>query len=376
MTPRLVGFTLVSAAAVFAACTSHTNPVAAVNRALVQAADTVTIDSFPFMPNVHVAALPTLPDTLRPAGFNDIGEVVGYLSGRVWHWEGSRGLQFFTNPPGTHVGDAFNTYALNNLGDVAVAIGPDTSSTGQAAYFDWYGVLHYLRPLSKFTPDCGLFAINDHREALGYCAAGAGYLPTIWTPSGNPVPIEPGGGAPYGVGTWTALSNSGYLFGDSITTGLLFTPQRQLRHLSPAFYFISGGLNDNGQVTGSIFDGQHGVEQAAAWFSDTATTLGVHGVGWAISDDSIVAGISDGSYTGTSFGWVWTPHTGVQRLPGLEGFAVLNKETLNGTIMFMNRKRQIIAQMTKSDGHSVTYVMWTLPATITRGTPSTFAVAR
>jgi len=63
-------------------------------------------------------------------------------------------------------------------------------------------------------------------------------------------------------------------------------------------------------------------------------------------------------------------------LPGLEGFAVLNKETLNGTIMFMNRKRQIIAQMTKSDGHTVTYVMWTLPATITRGTPPTFAVAR
>jgi hypothetical protein len=377
MSRTLVGPTLALVALVSGACSTHSDPVASMDRSQVQVADTLTRDSFPFAPNVHTAALPTLPATLNPSGFNDFGEVVGASGNQAWHWEGSRGLAFFAKPLEYTVVDVEN---VNNRGDVAVNVTPDTGTNRsvQAAYFDWFGALHVLRPLSRSTPSCAIKAINDSREAIGECFSGGLFLPTIWTPFGTPVPVEPGGGAPLKTGLIVSLANSGYIFGyDTNLVGFTFSPGRQLQHLRPAMQFITGGLNDNGQVTGEILDGHipnRPFEAAAAWLSDSARELGINGAGWAISDDSIVVGISDATY-GNAFGFVWTVGTGVQRLPGLEHLAVLDQESVNTFRMFMNKKRQILGRITKSDG-TQTYVMWTLPATITRGAAPTLARVR
>jgi hypothetical protein len=353
------------------------------DRAQVSASDTVTIDSFPFVPNVHTAALPTLPTTLSPSGFNDFGEVVGASGGRVWAWEGSRGLRYFGPPAGYTIA---NASTVNNRGDIGVDLLPiGANYPEQAAYIDWYGKVHLLRPLSNFTPSCVINGINDSREAIGSCSVGTQHLSTIWTPFGTPVPLEPGGGAPLdGAHNVLTLSNTGYIFGydtlgETGPTGFVFSPSRVLTTLQPSMFFLTGGMNDNGQPVGAILDFRipnHGFTAPGVWFTDTATELPVQGVAFAISDDSVVVGITEGSaYEPGVFPFVWTATTGVQRLPGLEADAKLNQETMNTSFLYMNRSRQILGQIVKSDG-TVAFVIWTLPATITRGTRPTFAMAR
>lgn len=402
----IVGMATAATAAIFCACTDSAGPSASRTGTIER---TLTIDSIPYLAGVHLAALPGLDFNHQPFAMNDWGEVVGIFNpgapntiGPVsaYKWQATRGMTILSMP-------GFQTRAtgVNDSGQVAITLSTDTSSS--AAIWGWFGNVKVLRDLSTFRtpnahPMCQGGPINNHGIVLGLCTvlgqveqpcAEPQSFPTLWTTFGTPDAFHPGGGPAFGVNGgnapgWTdAGLAAGTFFSDPCFAtahahAYVYNVATQVERVLPdlviggvALNTFANAVNDNGYAVGQARTGQPGCsDHAVVWLADgAARDLGICGIATGISDDGIVIGTYQNG--DSSFAFVWTPTTGVHRLPhiypahgNVSGSPQPNE--MSGAIA-INRKHQILGSATASAANTSpptsTAVMWTLPAGFTGG---------
>lgn len=352
------------------ACSSSVSPstdVSTVERAVSPAPAAI-----PYIPSVHVSALPAFDDpALMPTAFNDFGEVVGdsnnasTFTSTVFKWQSTRGFHFLHLPV-----DSFaeaNAVSVNDHGQVAVELLtiPPTGRTQTiaAAIWDWFGNVRILRPLGAGY-NCQPSSINDSGVLVGTCSV----YPTVWTAFGTPDGLHVGGGGQPIQGSAYSISEAGYIAGQSTAAGYVFTPTKQLIPLPPPKASIPNrintGINDSGWVAGQVFDTTLLHYDPAVWTRrDSLHVLyraaGSEGNMTAISDDGIAVGAVTDATTGLMVPVIWTAAHGLQRLPGLERSTLLVKEA--GAAIAINRVHRILGYIVLSTGQ-VRWVVWTLPA--------------
>jgi hypothetical protein len=181
-----------------------------------------------------------------------------------------------------------------------------------------------------------------------------------------------GGGSPI-LGIVGSISDAGYVAGQTPnSTGFVFTPTKQEILLPPARAtyptLLGVGVNDSGWVAGMVFDTIHLHFEPAIWARNDSLYLpypassGEGGMN-SISDDGVAVGGVVDSVTGLGVPVIWTRANGLQRLPGLEGGALLAKES--GTAGAINHVHQILGNIVMSTGRN-RVVVWTLPAVMSK----------
>jgi len=176
-----------------------------------------------------------------------------------------------------------------------------------------------------------------------------------------------GGGSPI-LGTVGSISDAGYISGQTgNSTGFVFTPTKQEILLPPARAsypdLLGAAVNDSGWVAGMVFDTIHLDFEPAVWTPNGSLHLPYpassgQGIMASISDDGIAVGAVVDTVTGRQVPVIWTQAAGLQRLPGLEGSALLAKES--GGVIAINHVHQILGNIVMSTGQNRA-VMWTLP---------------
>lgn len=369
-----VGFALGMVAVTSLACSNTTNPVAdsPIERTVTQLPGAI-----PFLTNVHTAALPAFnnPSVITPKAFNDLGEIVGdsintngFFSHTIFKWKADYGFSFLQVPTSPLGATNASAVTVNDQGKVAFQLQTLAGPEGQilqAATWDWQGNVTTLRSLGGGF-NCEPKGYNNLGVMLGVCydtAAGSNTYPTVWTPFGTPDALYVGGGGSPIVGTAYAISDAGYISGQTgNSTGFIFTPTKQENSLAPARASYPFGVNDSGAVAGMVFDTTRLEFEPAIWTS-SGTFDHVYpspGIMSDMSDDNIaVGGVSD-TTIGIQVPVIWTAANGLQRLPGLEHSNLLSKEP--GSAMAINKVHQILGYVILTTGQ-VVYVMWSLPDT-------------
>jgi len=374
-----VGLAVGMFAAVSLACSNASNPLA---DSKMERDVTVPPGAIPYITGVHVAALPAFDNAgVEPVAFNDLGEIVGdsvsntTFGSTIFRWVADRGFTFLHLPV-----DSFTiayAFSVNDRAQVAVQL-TDLGGTGHAPHieagiWDWQGDVKVLRPLGAGY-SCDPYSINDSGVVVGDCYVpisgepqGSPFFATVWTAFGNPDGLYAGGGGQPFQGTATSISDAGYIAGTSSLnfTGFVFTPTKQLISLIPARASTPNrsntGVNDSGWVAGSVFDSISLTWVPAVWtrgdslhylYRDQPGTMS------DISDDGIAVGGIPDTTSGLNVPVIWTAANGLQRLPGLEGSALLAKES--GVAVQINKVHQILGTIIMSTGQRRT-VMWTLP---------------
>jgi hypothetical protein len=364
------------------ACSNATNPLADPVDSKAERAVAQAPGSIPYIQGVHAAALPAFDDpALVPRAFNDWGEVVGdsfnlasSTPSTVFKWQATRGFQFLRlNPDSIPFASAVS---VNDHGQVAVQLQP-AGQPIEATIWDWFGHVKVLRPLGRGF-SCEPKSMNNSGIVLAVCyvpgqSQGANTYPTVWTPFGNPDGLHVGGGGSPILGIAGSISDAGYIAGQTPnSTGFVFTPTKQEILLPPARAtyptLLGAGVNDSGWVAGMVFDTVHLHFEPAIWARNDSLYLpypassGEGGMN-SISDDGIAVGSVVDSVTGLGVPVIWTRANGLQRLPGLEGGALLAKES--GTAGAINHVHQILGNIVMSTGRNRA-VVWTLPAVMSK----------
>jgi hypothetical protein len=215
-------------------------------------------------------------------------------------------------------------------------------------------------------------------------------FPTLWTTFGTPDALHPGGGPALGISGnaagWTdAGFAAGTLFGNPCgpgghAHGYVYNAVTQVQRVLPDL--VIGGVdlntfvfavNDNGYAVGEAITLQPNCDDhPVVWLADGAPRdLGICGIATGISDDGIVIGTYENRVPGdSSFAFVWTAATGVQRLPhlyaehGASPGAPFPNE--GSAAIAINRRHQILgiaaAAGLNTEPPTAIAVMWTLPA--------------
>jgi len=398
----VVGVATAQTAVACCACTDTAGPMALRTGTIER---TLAIDSIPYLAGVHLAALPGLDYNHPPVAMNDWGEVVGTYNVGIpnvfgpeyaYKWQATRGLTILSTPDVQSVATG-----VNDSGQVAITVFTDTSSS--AAIWGWFGGVKVLRDLSTYRtpsahPMCQGGPINNHGIVAGRCTilgavdqpcGAAQWFPTLWTTFGTPDAFHPGGGPAFrdaNVPGWTdAGFAAGTFFGNACGSSdhphayvynAITHEERMLPDLvigGVAVSTFANAVNNNGYVVGSAITLQPNCDDhAVVWLADgVARDLGICGIATGISDDGIVIGTYENRLPGDSaFAFVWTPTTGVLRLPhlypahGASPGAPFPNET-SGAIA-INRKHQILGSVTangfNTEPPTSIAVMWTLPA--------------
>jgi len=374
-----VGLAVGMFAVVSLACSNASHPLA---DSKMERDVTVPPGAIPYITGVHAAALPAFDNAgVEIVAFNDLGEIVGdsvsnvTFGSTIFRWVADRGFTFLHLPV-----DSFTiayAFSVNDRAQVAVQL-TDLGGAGHAQHieagiWDWQGDMKVLRPLGAGY-SCDPYSINDSGVVVGDCYVpisgepqGSPFFATVWTPFGNPDGLYAGGGGQPFQGTATSISDAGYITGTSSLdfTGFVFTPTKQLISLIPARAAtpnrINTGVNDSGWVAGSVFDSISLTWVPAVWTRGDSLHYLYRDQGGnmsAISDDGIAVGTIPDSTSALNVPVIWTAATGLQRLPGLEGGALLAKES--GSAGAINKVHQILGTITMSTGKT-RVVIWTLP---------------
>jgi hypothetical protein len=414
MSRTIVGLCVMTlAGSVSIACTDAPAPLTS-PRDMVTSVQSAS--SIPYATGVHTAAIPALDPVFStgglPTGINDGDEIIG---DQVLHgpgldsvigvaWTAHFGLRRF--PLG--VGQSTGTVGVNNLGQVVMILPgippqPIGITPHSAAIWNWFGNVRQLPLLSNYAftsgsipifPSCIPAGINNSSVVAGVCTIPSasfggsinGPYATIWTKSGTPWPIT-GTLAPANV---TAISDAGYVAGGQVVGGgpgnaVVFTPAgRELILPNPTGKSTSSAeamaVNNTGQAAGFRIraDPACGTQasQPVVWLTaDSALDIGACGssiplgssfapqtTAVGITDDGIVVGNSvDSASTNNDqrFAFVWTPATGLQRLPGLEGGVAKTQEIL--VAVAINHRHQVVGWVRNDVQGYFHTLVWTLP---------------
>jgi uncharacterized membrane protein len=339
---------------------------------------------------VHAATLAGLDGpTFTVHGINDWAEVVGTVtpaSGATsaFHWQLTTGLTVLTAPGGA----ATTAGGVNNFGDVAITL--TTDSGPLAGVWPWTGPVRVLPRLSSYhegpaAPSCIARGINNSRIVVGTCYVPVldEETPTLWTASGRPDGLHPGGGSS-GVpveGFAYALADAGFVAGgpdeSSLSpTAFLFTPSDVLVQLASeqtgmaSSSYAALAVNDSGWAAGYSPSPSSPCLRAVAWLrANTLSDLGTCGAATGITDDAVVVGTATDSAGNALFAFVWTADSGLRRLPGLDA----NGANETSAAVAINRVHQIVGSITSGGAQHA--IMWTLPSSFT-GSAATIASTR
>jgi probable HAF family extracellular repeat protein len=321
----------------------------------------------PLAYGVHTSELPGL-DTYYIDAFNDWGEVVGETGPTdsvsvAFHWQIQRGItQLFV--PGTT-----GSGAVDVTDDGEVAVLPFYANAPyQAARWSWGGAFQLLPlvstwslPLPDSQPNCFPVRINIHHVILGYCQV-IGLSPsvvTVWTASGRPTPVFFSGGAVL-QGYPQGLSDEGIAVGRQVTTAgteVAFVYNMNTGAYAslpvPSGAVTTGAyaVNDSGWVVGGT---NIGCGHIAAWLSGrTYHDVGVCGLPTGISNDGTVVGVTEDTTTFVEYAFIWTPDSGVRRLPGVTA------HDFSSQAIAINRVHQVLGTVEIAGVQHA--VIWTLP---------------
>ena len=371
--------------------------------------------SIPYASGVHAAAIPELDtvasccamigDVFGVQGMNDLGEVVGTHLIRfqvpgtgqfadsmiAFSWTRDFGVRFLRAAPGNPALGFSNALGVNDRAQVVVTI-PGSRGDSVLSYvgiWNWFGGVRRLRNLSDYfqqTPlplgsPCSATGINLAGVAIGVCAiaANAGPIATVWSAFGTPWPLT---GHVFAASA-NGISDAGYIAGGEPLMlggnhGLVFTPSGQMRVLpnppsAHTQYAVALAVNDSGYAAGYRVSTDSGCANPVAWLAaDTAIVIGPCGgfenlgpggarstsAATGISDDGIVVGTASAPNV-PQFAFVWTPASGLERLPGLAAGIARTHEY--SAAIGINKRHQVIGWVANDVEGYHHVVVWSLP---------------
>jgi uncharacterized membrane protein len=262
-------------------------------------------------------------------GINDSGVIVGTglanSALRAVKWTPDGKVTALNNLPGESGSSAT---AVNNSGTIAgYSFSPGTGETVVRWAPD--GTIQALAKVPGYQ-DCFAQAINDSGVIVGLCDSGLDSRAARWNPDGTVVLLAmPGSGSSRALG----INAAGAVVGsfsptNSPTRAVRWNPDgsvTELPNLSGGVYSEARGINDRGQVTGTIVVSPPGItEQPVRWETDnTVTVLPTpanaprrYGIGHKISPDGTVIGETTDAES-RDVAASWSPNGTLTVLPDL-----------------------------------------------------------
>jgi probable HAF family extracellular repeat protein len=216
-------------------------------------------------------------------------------------------------------GAATRAFAINAKGQVAGV--SDTTTMPHAILWSMSGGLQDLQTLAA-VQSTG-YAINNNGVVVGSVdLCDCGLDPFVWAATSGMKIVSRTKAIAYGINSHREIV--GINSGNPSSAGFLWTPSGGMQDLSQlgCAYCSPSGVNDNGQIVGSITQ-PDGTSHAFVWsqtlgVSDLGTLGGANSSGHAINNQGQVVGVSD-TASGVRHAFFWSLSTGMQDLGTLPG---------------------------------------------------------